>query len=60
METNASSPLQSLPTGHNDDLKVENLPLENENGTKSPNFVILDRLEAYRQPVDGKLELLLC
>ena len=41
-------------------MKVEDLPLENENGTKPLNFAILDRLEAYRQPIDDKLELLLC
>ena len=44
--------------GHNNRRNVKNLP---PNDTiKPPNYAILDCLEAYRQPIDGKIELFLC
>ena len=54
----SQSPVQSLPNGHGDE--VESLPRENRSSINAPNYSALDSLEAYRQPTDGKLELLLC
>ena len=58
MRVSIGNPTEYLTTIQNgDDDQVERLPLENKSSTSALNFSMLDRLEAYRQPVDGKLEL---
>ena len=44
--------------GHSNRRNVKNLPPND--AIKPENYAILDCLEAYRQPIDGKIELFLC